>query len=222
MLFLPAARIQFGGMSNVLLFLSVLVMVLVIGRQMLKLDRSRRDSLSLDDAVRWLSKFGLLFLFLLTSFVALHFFNTTMADVLVSAAESRTFNKDCIFMGTFDAHDVWHMSMLVRRPEVFYPCMHACSRSQFALLYVQSSTVLLQSEPHESGSNSRGQPFRLPCGFKCCLGCVSEYGDATANATDARARLLFRSSHRKQHRLDDSSEKAAAEKVVRDKREGSR
>ncbi|CAE7504039.1 SIDT1 [Symbiodinium sp. CCMP2592] len=113
MLFLPAARIQFGGMSNVLLFLSLLVMVLVIGRQMLKRDRSRRDSLSLDDAVRWLSKFGLLFLFLLTSFVALHFFNTTMTDVLVSAAESRTFNKDCIFMGTFDAHDVWHMSSAI-------------------------------------------------------------------------------------------------------------
>ncbi|CAE7941049.1 SIDT1 [Symbiodinium sp. KB8] len=113
MLFLPAARIQFGGMSNVLLFLSMLVMVFVIGRQMLKRDRSRRGSISLDDSVRWLSKFGLLFLFLLTSFVALHFFNTTMTDVLVSAAESRTFNKDCIFMGTFDAHDVWHMSSAI-------------------------------------------------------------------------------------------------------------
>ena len=149
MLFLPAARIQFGGMSNVLLFLSMLVMVFVIGRQMLKRDRSRRGSISLDDSVRWLSKFGLLFLFLLTSFVALHFFNTTMTDVLVSAAESRTFNKDCIFMGTFDAHDVWHMSMLVRRSEAL--SKHASSRSQFALC-----TVLRRAAAIRAASNFAG------------------------------------------------------------------
>ena len=113
MLYFPSVRIRFGGMSNVLLFLSLLVMVFVIGRQMVKRDRSRRDRWTLDDAVRWLSKFGLLFLFLLTSFVALHFFNTTMTDVLASAAESRTLNQDCIFMGTFDTHDVWHMSSAI-------------------------------------------------------------------------------------------------------------
>ena len=86
MLYFPTLRINSGGMSNVLLFLSLLVMVFAIGRQMVKRDRSRRDTLSLDDAVRWLSKFGLLFLFLLTSFVALHFFNTTMTDVLASVS----------------------------------------------------------------------------------------------------------------------------------------
>ena len=49
-----------------------------------------------------------LILCIICRFSALYFFKQMEKDSKVSAAESRSLNQDCMLLGFFDQHDIWH------------------------------------------------------------------------------------------------------------------
>jgi len=104
-LFFPDMRRRSGGMSNMLLGVSIVAMMIVCARQLWRHDvRPGRCHVA-----GYAMKFGVFVGFLIVSIVALLFFQDTVINVLEDPAGSRMHNKACIFLGTFDSHDMWHL-----------------------------------------------------------------------------------------------------------------
>jgi len=102
--FWPDLRRNSGGMSNMLLGFSILAMVIVCARQVWRHDFSGQCHVA-----GCVMKFGLFAGFLVLSTVALLFFTNKVNDVLEKPENSRILNENCIFLRTFDYHDMWHM-----------------------------------------------------------------------------------------------------------------
>lgn len=111
----PDVRYAVGGMSNVLLGLSLVTMVIVAFRQMGRHDlfvvasgsRCCRGAV-LHNMARIGGKCILLGMTFGVSQFALMFFNDRSTDITKTPAESRSINRPCEFAGAFDTHDMWH------------------------------------------------------------------------------------------------------------------
>eukprot|EP00928_Gymnodinium_smaydae_P020652 TRINITY_DN17989_c0_g2_i1.p1 TRINITY_DN17989_c0_g2~~TRINITY_DN17989_c0_g2_i1.p1 ORF type:complete len:826 (-),score=109.04 TRINITY_DN17989_c0_g2_i1:237-2714(-) len=105
----PSTRAALGGMANVFLLLSVVVMLVVVAWQVETLSiASRRFGAS----IWWRTVVKLSYLLLLfpLTYAALWCFQEHVALVNpgVSAADSREANQACV-VSIFDLHDVWHL-----------------------------------------------------------------------------------------------------------------
>mmetsp|Transcript_31994 Transcript_31994/g.56571 ORF Transcript_31994/g.56571 Transcript_31994/m.56571 type:complete len:761 (-) Transcript_31994:196-2478(-) len=98
-------RREAGGMSNIILYLSMGTMMMVTLRQMVRLDvwaSCRRPS-------SVLVKYGLFAIFLVVSWQALVKFFKHVNDINASPAVSREHNRGCVWFGALDNHDIWHV-----------------------------------------------------------------------------------------------------------------
>merc|ERR1712226_172713 len=100
-------------MSNTLLGLVIVAMAVVSVRQIVRHDIDWRRPADCREAARrscrGFMKYVFFAAFAFMANVALIFFLDAATNIEVSAAQSRDINKPCIFLSTFDNHDVWHM-----------------------------------------------------------------------------------------------------------------
>jgi len=101
-------RKQLGGMANTFLLLSCLMMIVIIGFQVVKLEvlhiRWNRRSVA-----RLVVQYSYLVPFFIITKVALGCFSNKVVQVAPgkTPAESHSSNQPCVF-GVFDEHDIWH------------------------------------------------------------------------------------------------------------------
>lgn len=105
-----------AGMSTILLGLSIVVMMIVSFRQIVRHDVRVLRCTSCPsvhqinvEILHVLVKFGLMGIFFVVAQWALVYFIDSPTDKALTPAASRDLNRGCVFLDAFDAHDVWHM-----------------------------------------------------------------------------------------------------------------
>jgi len=104
----PPWRALLGGMANVFLLLSIVVMIGVTSWQVWVLEIVHLEK-SCGPILKALVKFSYLPIMLYVTYEALKFFTDKVVVVSpgISPAESHSSNQDC-YIGIFDLHDIWH------------------------------------------------------------------------------------------------------------------
>merc|ERR1712007_275644 len=104
-----------GGMANLFLFQSIVVMLTVVGWQVAVKELFHQHirwkwCCGLFDLFRLLVKYPHGFIMLVTGAAGLYCFKmkVVLVDTAATPADSHHANRPCVLGGVFDLHDVWH------------------------------------------------------------------------------------------------------------------